>query len=31
MNRLTIFLAAVIMTGIAIAAGAAPAHADQWS
>jgi DUF4097 and DUF4098 domain-containing protein YvlB len=31
MNRLTIFLAAAIMTGIAIAAGAAPARADQWS
>ena len=31
MNRLTIFLAAVIMTGIALAVSAAPAHADQWS
>jgi DUF4097 and DUF4098 domain-containing protein YvlB len=31
MNRLTIFLAAVIMTGIAIAVSAAPVRADQWS
>jgi DUF4097 and DUF4098 domain-containing protein YvlB len=31
MNRLTIFLAAVIMTGIAIAASATPARSDQWS
>jgi DUF4097 and DUF4098 domain-containing protein YvlB len=31
MNRLTIFLAAVTMTVIAIAASAAPARADQWS
>jgi Putative adhesin len=31
MKRPTTFLAAVIMTGIAIATSAAPAHADQWS
>src|SRR5580698_2875158 len=31
MNRLTVFRTAVIMTGIAIATSAAPAHADQWS
>jgi hypothetical protein len=31
MNRLTIFVAATTMAGIAIAASAAPARADQWS
>jgi hypothetical protein len=31
MKRLTIFLAAVMMTGTAIAVSAAPARADQWS
>jgi DUF4097 and DUF4098 domain-containing protein YvlB len=31
MNRLTIFLAAMITVGITIAASATPARADQWS
>jgi DUF4097 and DUF4098 domain-containing protein YvlB len=31
MNRLTIFIAAMMMTGIGLAASAAPARADQWS
>jgi len=31
MNRLTIFAAAMILTGISLAASAAPARADQWS
>jgi DUF4097 and DUF4098 domain-containing protein YvlB len=31
MNRPTIFLAALMMTGIGLAAGAAPVRADQWS
>jgi DUF4097 and DUF4098 domain-containing protein YvlB len=31
MNRLSIFLTAVIVTGIGLASSAAPARADQWS